>query len=142
MCVCHPGECFQSIPISFRSHQDGQRDNTMHESGLTEDLFTHTMQHAREASAQRIISVRVIIGALSDATPESIRFYFDSLAVGTIAEGAGLEFERAPGKAHCTACGNDVTIGELFTTCPCCGAYALQITSGNGVYLDSLEVQT
>lgn len=114
----------------------------MHESGLTEDLFTHTMQHAREANAQRVTRVRVIIGALSDATSESIRFYFDSLATGTIAEGADLDFDRAPGKAHCSACGNDVTIDELFTTCPNCGMYALQITSGNGVYLDRLEVQT
>ncbi len=114
----------------------------MHESGLTEDLFTHTMQHARESNAQRVTRVRVIIGALSDATPESIRFYFDSLAVGTIAEGAELEFDRSPGKAHCTACGKDVTIDDLFTTCPHCGAYALQVTGGNSVYLDSLEVQT
>lgn len=114
----------------------------MHESGLTEDLFTHTMQHAQEANARRVTRVHVIIGALSDATPESIRFYFDSLAAGTIAEGAALEFDRAPGKAHCKACGNDVTIDELFTTCPLCGAFALQVTGGNGVYLDSLEVQT
>lgn len=114
----------------------------MHESGLTEDLFTHAMQHAHEANAQRVTRVRVIIGALSDATPESIRFYFDSLAAGTIAEGAELEFDRALGRAHCTACGNDVTIDELFATCPNCGACALQITSGNGVYLDRLEVET
>jgi len=113
----------------------------MHESGLTEDLFTHTMQHAREANAQRVTHVRVIIGALSDAMPESIRFYFDSLAVGAIAEGADLEFDHAPGKAHCTACGNDVNITELFTACPQCGAYVLQITGGNGVHLDSLEVE-
>jgi hydrogenase nickel incorporation protein HypA/HybF len=113
----------------------------MHESGLTEDLFTHTMQHAREANARRVVSVRLIIGALSDATPESIRFYFDSLAAGTIAEGAELEFDQSPGKAHCTACGHDVIIDELYTTCPDCGAFALQITGGNGVYLDSLEVE-
>ncbi|HEX6036279.1 MAG TPA: hydrogenase maturation nickel metallochaperone HypA [Anaerolineales bacterium] len=113
----------------------------MHESGLTEDLFTHTMQHARASNAQRVTRVRVIIGALSDATPESIRFYFDSLASGTIAEGADLEFDRAPGKAHCAACGHNVMIDELFTTCPECGAYALQVTSGNDVYLESLEVQ-
>ena len=114
----------------------------MHESGLTEDLFTHTMQHAREANAKRVTYVRVIIGELSDATPDSIRFYFDSMAAGTIAEGATLEFDSAPGKAHCASCGNDVSINELFETCPRCGAFALQVTGGNGVYLDSIEVQT
>lgn len=113
----------------------------MHESGLTEDLFTHTMQHAREANARRVVRVRVVIGALSDATQESIRFYFDSLAAGTIAEGAELQFDQAPGKAHCTVCGHDVIITELYTSCPDCGAFALQITAGNGVYLSSLEVE-
>lgn len=114
----------------------------MHESGLTEDLFTHTMQHAQEANATRVTHVRVIIGALSDATPESIRFYFDSIAAGSIAEGATLEFDRAPGQAHCESCGKDVAIDELFSACPRCGAFALKVTSGAGVYLDSLEVQT
>ena len=114
----------------------------MHESSLTEDLFAHIMQHAQEANAKRVMRVRVIIGELSDATPDSIRFYFESMAAGTIAEGADLEFDSAPGKAHCASCGNDVAINELFETCPRCGAFALQVTGGNGVYLNSLEVQT
>ena len=114
----------------------------MHESGLTEDLFAHTMQHAREANATRVTRVRVLIGSLSDATPESIRFYFDTMAAGTIAEGAHLEFEDAPGQAHCASCGNDVAIDELFSTCPRCGEFALTVTGGNAVYLDSIEVQT
>ncbi len=114
----------------------------MHESGLTEDLFAHTMQHAREANAARVTRVRVLVGALSDATPESIRFYFDLMAVGTIAEGASLEFERMPGRAHCRSCGQDVDIEELFGTCPCCGEFALTMIGGNAIYLDSIEVQT
>ncbi len=114
----------------------------MHESGLTEDLFTHAMLHAQEANARRIVRVKVRIGALSDATPDSIQFYFDSLAPGTIAEGATLEFVTAPGEAHCNACGRDVTIDELFAACPSCGEVALTITGGNAIYLDSLDVET
>ncbi|MBI3360614.1 MAG: hydrogenase maturation nickel metallochaperone HypA, partial [Chloroflexi bacterium] len=71
----------------------------------------------------------------------SIRFYFDSLAPGTIAGGAVLEFDTTPGQAHCNACGRDVIISELFTPCPACGQFALAITGGNGVYLDSLDVE-
>ena len=114
----------------------------MHESSLTEDLFAHALQHAREANARRIARVKVIIGALSDATPESIRFYFDSLAPGTMAEDATLEFDRVPGQAHCKVCGRDVIIDERFAACPACGEFALVITGGNGVYLDSLDVET
>ena len=113
----------------------------MHESGLTEDLFAHALQHAREAKAQRILRVRVCIGALADATPESIRLYFDTLTPGTMAEGATLEFDTAPGQAHCQACGRDVLIEDLFSPCPACGEFALVITGGNNVYLDSLDVE-
>ena len=114
----------------------------MHESNLTEDLFSHALLHAREANARRIVSIKVVIGALSDATPDSIRFYFESLSSGTIAEGATLEFGATPGQAHCNACGRDVTIDELYTACPACDEFALVITDGNAVYLDSLNVET
>ncbi len=114
----------------------------MHEGALTEDLFEHAMIHAKEANARRVTRLKVTIGALSDATPESIEFYFNSLAPGTIAEGAVLEFDTVPGQAHCNACGKDVSIEEFYSVCPECGAFPLTITGGNGVYLSSLEVET
>ncbi len=113
----------------------------MHESGLTEDLFTHVLEHAREANAARILRIRVRLGALSGAVPASIQFYFDALAPGTLAEGAQLEFTVAPGQAHCRACGQDVEVDDLVAACPLCGALPLTITGGNAVYLDSLEVE-
>ncbi len=114
----------------------------MHESGLTKDLFEHVIIHAKEANARRVTRVRVTIGALNDATPDSITFYFNSLSPGTIAEGSALEFDTAPGQAHCHACNKDVEINELYTACPTCGAFPLKVTGGNGVYLSSLEVET
>ncbi|MBI5829865.1 MAG: hydrogenase maturation nickel metallochaperone HypA, partial [Chloroflexi bacterium] len=47
------------------------------------------------------------------------------MAPGTIAEGAELEFDTAPGQAHCNACGRDVAIEELVAVCPACGEFAL-----------------
>jgi len=114
----------------------------MHEGALTEDLFEHVMIHAQEAHARRVMRVKVSIGALSDATPESIEFYFNSLAPGTLAEGAVLEFARVPGTAHCKACGHDVEVDDLFAACPNCGSFPVSITGGNGVYLSSLEIET
>ncbi len=114
----------------------------MHEGGLTEDLFDHVLIHAREAHARRVTRVIVTIGALSDATAESIQFYWDSLAPGTLAEEARLEFDTAPGTARCNTCGEEFEIVELYATCPKCGAFPIQVTGGEGVYLSSLEVET
>ena len=114
----------------------------LHESSLTENLFEHVLVHAKEANARRVTRVKVSIGALSDATPESIQFYFNSLAPGTLAEGAMLEFDRAPGTAQCPVCAKEFEIDEIYGACPQCGAFPLKVTSGNGVYLSSLEVET
>jgi hydrogenase nickel incorporation protein HypA/HybF len=114
----------------------------MHESGLTENLFDHVLIHAREANARRVTRVKVTIGALSDATTESIQFYWDSLAPGSIAEGAALEFDTAPGTARCNTCSEEFEIAEAYATCPKCGAFPVVITGGNGVYLSSLEIET
>jgi hydrogenase nickel incorporation protein HypA/HybF len=113
----------------------------MHEGGLTEDLFEHVLIHAREAHARRVTRVKVSIGALSDFTAESIQFYWDSLAPGSLAEGAVLEFESTPGTACCNTCGEKFEISELYASCPKCGAFPVQVTGGNGVYLASLEVE-
>src|SRR5512136_1916714 len=103
----------------------------MHESGLTENLFDHVIIHAREANARKVTHVKVTIGALSDYTAESIQFYWDSLAPGSIAEGATLEFDSATGNAKCNTCGNEFEINEPFAECPKCGAFPVTITSGN-----------
>jgi hydrogenase nickel incorporation protein HypA/HybF len=114
----------------------------MHEGVLTEDLFEHVLIHARDANARHVTRVKVTIGSLSDYTAESIQFYWDSLAPGTIAEGAVLEFDTAPGTGKCNTCGEEFEITEAFASCPKCGAFPVKVTAGNGVYLSSLEVET
>jgi hydrogenase nickel incorporation protein HypA/HybF len=114
----------------------------MHEGSLTQDLFDHVLAHASEAGARRVTRVRVTIGALSDATAESIQFYWNTMAPGTIAEDAVLEFESVPGQARCPACGAEFEVDDLYAACPHCGAFPVTISGGNGVYLSSLEVET
>jgi hydrogenase nickel incorporation protein HypA/HybF len=114
----------------------------MHEGILTEDLFEHVLIHAREANARRVTRVKVTIGALSDATAESIQFYWDSLAPGTLAGGAALEFVTAPATARCNTCGETFEVSEMYASCPNCGAFPVAVTGGDGVFLSSLEVET
>ena len=114
----------------------------MHEGSLTEDLFENVLIHAREAHARRVTHVKVTIGALSDMTAEAIRFYWESMAPGSIAAQAELEFDSTPGTAMCPSCGEKFEIIEAYATCPKCGAFPVQVIGGNGVYLSSLEVET
>jgi hydrogenase nickel incorporation protein HypA/HybF len=114
----------------------------MHEGKLTEDLFEHVIIHAKEVKARRVTRIKVIIGALSDATADSISFYFSQLAPGTIVEGSELEFESKPGTGQCPNCGAEFEIEDLYASCPKCQSFPVRVTGGNGVYLASLELET
>jgi hydrogenase nickel incorporation protein HypA/HybF len=65
----------------------------MHESGLIHGLVHRVEEAARDAGAQRVSSIDVWLGALSQMSPEHFREHFDAEARGTVAEGASLNLE-------------------------------------------------
>ena len=46
------------------------------------------LEQAQAAGAQRLLRVRLRIGALSGVVPEALTFAFEALTPGTLAEGA------------------------------------------------------
>ncbi len=65
----------------------------MHEKHLTADLV-HKLEALAEAEGgQRVLRIRVRLGALSHFTPDHFREHFEAAAAGTLAEGAEVEAE-------------------------------------------------
>ena len=98
---------------------------------------------AREAAAHGAAQVaRVVlrVGVISGAEPEALRFAFEALSPGTVAEGAELVIEHVPARAHCADCDEDFTIesGFLFE-CPVCRAFSGDVRSGRELDLARLE---
>ena len=81
------------------------------------------------------------IGALSGVEPEAMRFCFDVVMQGSLADQATLEIVDAPGVAWCMACGQNVPVRQLYDECPHCGSYQLQIVSGDQMRIKELEVE-
>lgn len=65
----------------------------MHETGLIRDLVHRLEAAARDAGAEKVSSVEVWLGALSQMSAEHFREHFDEEVCGTIAEGAVLKLE-------------------------------------------------
>lgn len=65
----------------------------MHETGLIRDLVHRLEAAARDAEAERVASVTVWLGALSQMSAEHFREHFVAEARGTVAEGAALILE-------------------------------------------------
>ena len=113
----------------------------MHEMSLAEGVLRIIEDHAKKESFSRVKSVWLEIGALSGVEPEAMRFCFDAVTRGSVAEGAALEIIAAPGSGWCMQCSETMPMQELYSACPRCGGYQLQVTGGTEMRVKEMEVE-
>lgn len=95
---------------------------------------------AIEQRFERVRRIWLEIGPFSCVEPDALRFGFDAVMRGSLAEGADLEIVSAPGAAKCLNCGATVRVADRFALCPQCGHAALQVTAGDELRICKLEV--
>lgn len=113
----------------------------MHELSVTQSLLEIALRHGREAGAQRVTDLYLVIGAWSSIVDDSVQFYWDMVAQGTEAEGAQLHFERIPARAVCTDCGREYAPSGDSLLCPACGSSHLRLLTGDQFRLDSIAIE-
>jgi len=116
----------------------------MHELPVTRSILGIVLRHAEANEVEKILTVHLSIGALSDLEAEWIQSYFDHLSRGTPAEGATLKVRRSPLTFRCEPCAGEFTATreELAEArCPQCGSRDVSIVSGTGYTVESMEVQ-
>jgi hydrogenase nickel incorporation protein HypA/HybF len=112
----------------------------MHEMALAEGVLQIVEDTARANTAAQVRSVLLEIGALSHVEEQALRFCFDAVTRGTIADGARLDVRAVPGRAWCMPCGAAVPLQRLGEACPQCGSYQLQVTGGEEMKVKEIEV--
>jgi hydrogenase nickel incorporation protein HypA/HybF len=112
----------------------------MHEMALTESIVEIVVEEARKRGFGKVRVVRLRLGAMAHVEPEALRFCFDAASRGTVAEGATLDILRAAGEGRCLDCGKTVPLEERFGDCPECGGRHVQMTSGDEMRIEELEV--
>ena len=112
----------------------------MHEFSITQSLLSIALDRADEAKAGKITGIHLIIGELSSIVEDCVQFYFDFLSQGTIAAEASLFFERIPVQLRCHGCGKVFSPDGLDWSCPECQESQVEIISGRGCYVQSIEV--
>lgn len=113
----------------------------MHELSVTEALLKLAVEHAERANAQRITDLHVVIGDLASMVDDSIQFYWDIIARGTIAEQAKLHFRRVPAELQCNTCSAKYQPDDKELVCPDCHGVDARIISGEEFYLESIDVE-
>ena len=74
----------------------------MHELSLAGAVIDTAERHA---AGRRVLLIQLRLGELRQVVPESLAFYFEHVARGTLCEGATLEYETVPATLGCTECG-------------------------------------
>jgi len=113
----------------------------MHELSLAQGVLDIIEEQARRQRFSRVTAVRLEIGALAGVESEAMRFCFDAVTRGSLAEGAALEILATPGAAWCMRCGETVPVEDRTSACPRCGGYELQVNGGTHLRVHDLEVE-
>jgi len=113
----------------------------MHEMSLCEGVLQILEDNARSQGFGCVKTVWLEIGGLSGVEIEAMRFGFDAVMRGTLADNARLEIVEVPGEAWCMQCAKTVPLKHRFDACPDCGSYQLQVTGGEEMKLRELEVE-
>jgi hydrogenase nickel incorporation protein HypA/HybF len=113
----------------------------MHEVSLIESVVALVEAERRKQAFSRVRLVRLAVGVLGPVEPEALRFCFEPVTRGTIAEGARLEIDDVSGEGWCCGCRRTVPLRERFAPCPECGDTDVRMTAGGELRLSELEVE-
>jgi len=112
----------------------------MHEMALAESLLQVLEEQATQHGYGTVRTVWLEIGALAGVEPEALRFSFEVVARGTLAEGAVLRIVDTGAEAWCPGCAASVTVSARLDACPECGGDRLRLTGGQEMRVSELEV--
>lgn len=114
----------------------------VHELAVTQGILDLVLQNAESAYATRVTDIHLLIGDLSSIVDDSVQFYWDILANGTICKDARLHFHRIQTRLLCLTCNTKYVLDSELIPCPECGSVNVKILSGNEFQVESIEIET
>lgn len=113
----------------------------MHEMSLAEGVLGVVEDALRgEPGGVQVRSVRLEIGQLAAVEIEALRFSFDVVKRGSVADAARLDVIELPGQAWCMQCVDTVALAQRGDGCPRCGSHQLQVTGGDELRVKDIEL--
>lgn len=112
----------------------------MHEFSIVTHLLETVETQAHQLEADRVLAINLVVGERSGLVNESLCFYFEMLAPGTVAEGARLNIRRNSMRFECRPCGTEYTPPPGDFHCPNCGAVGQVIDDASEMLIESIEI--
>jgi len=110
----------------------------VHELSVSSAIVDTAVKHA---AGRRVTLVSVRLGHLRQIVPDSMAFYFDLVARGTVCEDARLEHEVVGARLRCKPCRHEWDVTEPAFRCPVCDGARVIVLSGEELEVESIEVE-
>jgi hydrogenase nickel incorporation protein HypA/HybF len=109
----------------------------VHELSLSSAIVNTAAKHA---GGRQVTVVSLRVGRLRQVVPDTLEFYFEFVARGSVCEGARLEQEVIPAALRCRACHHEWAIEIPAFRCPVCAGSDVEIASGDEFEIESIQV--
>ncbi|MFO7915075.1 MAG: hydrogenase maturation nickel metallochaperone HypA [Candidatus Krumholzibacteriales bacterium] len=113
----------------------------MHEVSLMQNVISVVTETAERQGGGRVSSIHLKIGKMAGVNIDSLRFAFDIISKGTVAEDGRLEVEHVPLKLSCGGCGKEFSPDQFSLICPYCGGKNIDIVSGREMQVDYIMME-
>ena len=112
----------------------------MHEMGIISGVLDAVNASAADAGADRVLTVNLRIGVMTEAIEDALEFAFEALSEGTLSQGAELAIEWVEPRSMCMECAHEFDHDRFHRTCPACGSYETVLLAGRELEIASIEV--
>ncbi|MCX7117352.1 MAG: hydrogenase maturation nickel metallochaperone HypA [Legionellales bacterium] len=113
----------------------------MHELSLCRTVLDIINDHVSGTDYKQVKKITLDIGQLAAVDQAALRFSFDVVTKGTLAEHALLEIIEIEGMAFCDFCQKTVKLKRYDDACPSCGHFSLTVTQGEELRVKCMEVE-
>jgi hydrogenase nickel incorporation protein HypA/HybF len=109
----------------------------MHELAIAQSILDIVVN---ETQQRKVTAINLVVGELSSVAEEPIRFCFEVVAKGTLAEGATLSLLKVPALFQCRDCLCEFGL-KSHGICPDCGRRNGEVVRGRECYVNTIEVE-
>ena len=110
----------------------------MHELSLSTAIVETAAKHC---GGRRVTAVFVNVGGLRQVSPQSLEFYFEFVARGTVCDDARLEQTLIAPRLRCQDCDEEWELRLPVFACGSCGSRHTTIIAGQEFEVDSIEIE-
>ena len=113
----------------------------MHELSIAQSIVALAEQQAHEHNATQVEEVVLEIGRLAGVELQTLMFALESAVKGTGLENARIVRHDIDGEGLCGDCDTLFPVEVLFSPCPHCGSYCVEIRKGRELRIQSIVIK-